>query len=110
MLCKEVVQFSQHHVLKRLPFPCCMFLALLSSINRPCRCEFVSVTAHTLDHHRASIPALKAGVKWEEPVTAVYLPSWRHPIRVRHITGPCPQCTGAGVTIPTRHKFTRVVM
>lgn len=81
MLCKEVVQFSQHHVLKRLPFPCCMFLALLSSINRPCRCEFVSVTAHTLDHHRASIPALKAGVKWEEPVTAVYLPSWRHPIR-----------------------------
>ena len=28
ILLHEAVQFSQHHLLKRLSFPCCMFLAL----------------------------------------------------------------------------------
>ena len=36
------IQFSQHHLLKRLPFPHCIFLCLLSKINWPCKCGFIS--------------------------------------------------------------------
>ena len=36
ILLHVAVQFSQHHLLKRLSFPHCIFLAPLSQINWPC--------------------------------------------------------------------------
>ena len=35
-------QFSQHHLLKSLSFPHCIFLPLLSKIRRPYVCGFIS--------------------------------------------------------------------
>ena len=35
VLLHVAVQFSQHHLLKRLPLPCCIFLPYLSKIMYP---------------------------------------------------------------------------
>ena len=42
ILLHVAVQFSQHHLLKRLSFPHYIFLALLSYINWPYMCGFIS--------------------------------------------------------------------
>ena len=42
ILLHVTVQFSQHHLLKRLPFPCCIFLPPLSKIRCPQVCGFIS--------------------------------------------------------------------
>ena len=35
ILLNAAVQFAQHHLLKRLSFPHCIFLSLLSEVNWP---------------------------------------------------------------------------
>ena len=42
ILLHEAVQFSQHHLLKRLSLPHCIFLPLLSKIRCPWVCGFIS--------------------------------------------------------------------
>ena len=42
ILLHVAVQFSQHHLLKRLPFPHCIFLPPLSKIRCPEVCGFIS--------------------------------------------------------------------
>ena len=41
ILLHVAVQFSQHHLLKRLSFPHCIFLAPLLQINLPYTCGFI---------------------------------------------------------------------
>ena len=41
ILLRVVVQFPQHHLLKRLSFPHCIFLAPLLQINLPYTCGFI---------------------------------------------------------------------
>ena len=51
------IQFSKHHLLKRLPFPHCKILHLLSKINWPFKCGFISELC-ILFHWSVFVPKL----------------------------------------------------